>query len=230
MIQHSMITKQIEKAQKKVEENNFGIRKRLLEYDDVMNNQRTVIYNKRRNALYGDRLPIDISNTFYDTCELLYNDAYDAHDFEGLKMEMIRVFSIELPFGERELFNLRKSEAVEKLYELTYNAFKERMQRISTTAYPFIKNIYENTRYENVAFPITDGKKTLNVVTPVKRSYETKGREVEIAIEKYITLAVIDDLWKEHLRELDDLKTSVQNASYEQKDPDRKSTRLNSSH
>ena len=219
MIQHSMITKQIEKAQKKVEENNFGIRKRLLEYDDVMNNQRTVIYNKRRNALYGDRLPIDISNTFYDTCELLYNDACDAHDFEGLKMEMIRVFSIELPFGERELFNLRKSEAVEKLYELTYNAFKERMQRISTTAYPFIKNIYENTRYENVAFPITDGKKTLNVVTPVKRSYETKGREVEIAIEKYITLAVIDDLWKEHLRELDDLKTSVQNASYEQKDP-----------
>ena len=219
MIQHSMITKQIEKAQKKVEENNFGIRKRLLEYDDVMNNQRTVIYNKRRNALYGDRLPIDISNTFYDTCELLYNDAYDAHDFEGLKMEMIRVFSIELPFGERELFNLRKSEAIEKLYELTYNAFKERMQRISSSAYPFIKNIYENTRYENVAFPITDGKKTLNVVTPVKRSYETKGREVEIAIEKYITLAVIDDLWKEHLRELDDLKTSVQNASYEQKDP-----------
>ena len=157
VIQHSMITKQIEKAQKKVEENNFGMRKRLLEYDDVMNNQRTVIYNKRRNALYGDRLSIDISNMFYDTC--------------------------------------------------------------SELAYPFIKRIYENTRYINVAFPITDGKKTLNVVTPVKKSYENKGREVQLSIEKGITLAIIDDLWKDHLRELDELKTSVQNASYEQKDP-----------
>src|SRR5574344_989324 len=219
VIQHSMITKQIERAQKKVEENNFGMRKRLLEYDDVMNNQRTVIYNKRHNALYGDRLSIDISNTFYDTCELLFNDAYSNHDFEALKIEMIRVFAMDLPYTEKELFNARKTDAIEKLYDLTYNAFKERMQRISDLSFPFVKNIYENTRYENIAFPITDGKKTLNVVTPVKKSYETKGREMSLSIEKYITLSVIDDLWKEHLRELDDLKTSVQNASYEQKDP-----------
>ena len=219
VIQHSMITKQIEKAQKKVEENNFGMRKRLLEYDDVMNNQRTVIYNKRRNALYGDRLSIDISNMFYDTVELLFNDAQETHDFEAFKMEMIRVFAIDVPFSEKELFNARHSEAVEKLYNLVFTAYKERMQRLCELAYPFIKRIYENTRYINVAFPITDGKKTLNVVTPVKKSYENKGREVQLSVEKSITLAIIDDLWKDHLRELDDLKTSVQNASYEQKDP-----------
>ena len=219
VIQHSMITKQIEKAQKKVEENNFGMRKRLLEYDDVMNNQRTVIYNKRRNALYGDRLSIDISNMFFDTCTLIYDDAQQNHDWEGFKLEMIRVFALEVPFTERELFNARHDEAVQKLYDLVYNTYKERMQRISDLAFPFIKRIYENTRYINVAFPITDGKKTLNVVTPVKKSYENKGREVQLSIEKGITLAIIDDLWKDHLRELDELKTSVQNASYEQKDP-----------
>ncbi len=219
VIQHSMITKQIEKAQKKVEENNFGMRKRLLEYDDVMNNQRTVIYNKRRNALYGDRLSIDISNMFYDTCTLIYDDALQSHDWEGFKMEMIRVFAIEVPFTERQLFNSRHDDAVQMLYDMVYSTYKERMQRITELAYPFIKRIYENTRYINVAFPITDGKKTLNVVTPVKKSYENKGREVQLSIEKGITLAIIDDLWKDHLRELDELKTSVQNASYEQKDP-----------
>ena len=219
VIQHSMITKQIEKAQKKVEENNFGMRKRLLEYDDVMNNQRTVIYNKRRNALYGDRLSIDISNMFYDTCALIYDDALQNRDWEGFKMEMIKVFALEVPFTERELFNARRDDAVQKLFDIVYTTYKERMQRISELAYPFIKRIYENTRYINVAFPITDGKKTLNVVTPVKKSYENKGREVQLSIEKGITLAIIDDLWKDHLRELDELKTSVQNASYEQKDP-----------
>ena len=219
VIQHSMITKQIEKAQKKVEENNFGMRKRLLEYDDVMNNQRTVVYNKRRNALYGDRLSIDISNMFYDTCALIYDDAQQNHDWEGFKMEMIRVFALDVPFTEKELFNARHDDAVQKLYDTVYAAYKERMQKIGDLAYPFIKRIYENTRYVNVAFPITDGKKTLNVVTPVKKSYENKGREVQLSIEKGITLAIIDDLWKDHLRELDELKTSVQNASYEQKDP-----------
>ena len=219
VIQHSMITKQIERAQKKVEENNFGMRKRLLEYDDVMNNQRTVIYNKRRNALYGDRLSIDISNMFYDTCELLYNDADQAHDYEGFKMEMIRVFALDVPFTERELFNARADDMIQKLYELTYNSYKERMQRLAEIAYPFIKNIHDNTRYLNVVFPITDGVKTMNVICPVQKSYENGGREVQLSIEKNITLAIIDDMWKEHLRELDDLKTSVQNASYEQKDP-----------
>ena len=219
VIQHPMITKQIEKAQKKVEENNFGMRKHLLEYDDVMNNQRTVIYNKRRNALYGDRLSIDISNMFYDTCNLIFDDAYNNHDFEGFKTEMIRVFALEIPFTEKQLFNARHDDAVQMIYEMVYNTYKERMQKICDLAYPFIVRIHDNTRYVNVAFPITDGKKTLNVVTPVQKSYENKGREVQLSIEKSITLAIIDDLWKDHLRELDELRTSVQNASYEQKDP-----------
>lgn len=219
VIQASMITKQIERAQKKVEENNFGMRKRLLEYDDVMNNQRTVIYNKRRNALYGDRLSIDISNTFYDTCELIVTDARDNQDYENFCNEMIRIFTMESPFTERDLMDGRAKNNIDQLYDVTYNNFKGRMQRVNDIAFPFIKNIYENTRYQNVVFPITDGKKMMNVVAPVQKSYDSHGREVELAIEKFITLAVIDDLWKDHLRELDDLRTSVQNASYEQKDP-----------
>ena len=216
VIQHSMITKQIERAQKKVEENNFGMRKRLLEYDDVMNNQRTVIYNKRRNALYGDRLSIDISNMFYDTCELLYTEGRVWEDFQ---MEMIRVFAHEVPISEREFLSMRRQDAIQLLYEQCYSAYKEKMQKICDAAWPFIKNIAENTRYINVAFPITDGKKTLNTVVPVQKAYDTHGREVQLSIEKGITLAIIDDLWKEHLRELDDLRQSVQNAAYEQKDP-----------
>ncbi len=216
VIQHSMITKQIERAQKKVEENNFGMRKRLLEYDDVMNNQRTVIYNKRRNALYGDRLSIDISNMFYDTCELLYTE---GHDWEEFKLDVIRVFAHEVPMSEDEFLSLHRKDAIQLLYEQCYNAYKERMQKVCEMAWPFIKNIAENTRYINVAFPITDGKKTLNTIVPVKKAYETKGREVQLSIEKGITLAIIDDLWKEHLRQLDDLRQSVQNAAYEQKDP-----------
>ena len=216
VIQHSMITKQIERAQKKVEENNFGMRKRLLEYDDVMNNQRTVIYNKRRNALYGDRLSIDISNMFYDTCELLYTE---GHDWEEFKLEVIKVFAHEVPMSEKEFLSLHRKDAIQLLYDQCYSAYKERMQRLCELAWPFVKNIAENTRYINVAFPITDGKKTLNTIVPVKKAYETHGREVQLSIEKGITLAIIDDLWKEHLRQLDDLRQSVQNAAYEQKDP-----------
>jgi preprotein translocase subunit SecA len=216
VIQHSMITKQIERAQKKVEENNFGMRKRLLEYDDVMNNQRTVIYNKRRNALYGDRLSIDISNMFFDTCELLYTEGSDWDEF---KMEVIRVFAHEVPMSEREFLSMHRKEAIQLLYDQCFSAYKERMQKLCENAWPFIKNIAENTRYINVAFPITDGKKVLNVVVPVKKAYETHGRELQLSIEKGITLAIIDDLWKEHLRQLDDLRQSVQNAAYEQKDP-----------
>ncbi len=216
VIQHSMITKQIERAQKKVEENNFGMRKRLLEYDDVMNNQRTVIYNKRRNALYGDRLSIDISNMFYDTCELLYSE---GSDWEEFKLEVIKVFAHEVPMSEEDFLSLKRKDAIQLLYEQCYNAYKERMQRLCELAWPFIKNIAENTRYINVAFPITDGKKTLNTIVPVKKAYDTHGREVQLSIEKGITLAIIDDLWKEHLRQLDDLRQSVQNAAYEQKDP-----------
>ena len=216
VIQHSMITKQIERSQKKVEENNFGMRKRLLEYDDVMNNQRTVIYNKRRNALYGDRLSIDISNMFFDTCELLYTEGSDWEDF---KLEVIKVFAHEVPMSEKEFLSLNRKEAIQLLYDQCFSAYKERMQKLCENAWPFIKNIAENTRYINVAFPITDGKKVLNVVVPVKKAYDTHGRELQLSIEKGITLAIIDDLWKEHLRQLDDLRQSVQNAAYEQKDP-----------
>ncbi|MCR4659267.1 MAG: preprotein translocase subunit SecA [Bacteroidales bacterium] len=216
VIQHNMITKQIERAQKKVEENNFGMRKRLLEYDDVMNNQRTVIYNKRRNALYGDRLSIDISNMFYDTCELLYTDGHVWDDFQ---LDVIKVFAHEVPMTEREFLSLNRKDAIQLLYDQFFAAYRERMQRLCEQAYPFIENIAKNTHYINVAFPITDGKKTLNCIVPVKKAYENHGREVQLSIEKGITLAVIDDLWKEHLRELDDLRTSVQNAAYEQKDP-----------
>ena len=216
VIQHSMITKQIERAQKKVEENNFGMRKRLLEYDDVMNNQRTVIYNKRRNALYGDRLSIDISNMFYDTCELLYTEGSDWDDF---KLEVIKVFAHEVPMSEREFLSLHRKDAIQLLYDQCFQAYRDRMQRLCEAAWPFIKNIAENTRYVNVAFPITDGKKTLNCVVPVKKAYDTHGRELQLCIEKGITLAIIDDQWKEHLRQLDDLRQSVQNAAYEQKDP-----------
>ncbi len=216
VIQHSMITKAVERAQKKVEENNFGMRKRLLEYDDVMNNQRTVIYNKRRNALYGDRLSIDISNMFFDTCELLYTEGSDWEDF---KLEVIKVFAHEVPMSEREFLSLNRKDAIQLLYDQCWNAYRERMQRVCENAWPFIKNIAENTRYINVAFPITDGKKVLNVVVPVKKAYDTHGRELQLAIEKGITLAIIDDQWKEHLRQLDDLRQSVQNAAYEQKDP-----------
>ena len=192
------------------------MRKRLLEYDDVMNNQRTVIYNKRRNALYGDRLSIDISNMFYDTCELLYSD---GSDWEEFKLEVIRVFAHEVPMSEKEFLSLKRADAIQLLYDQCFSAYRERMQHLCETAYPFIKNIAENSRYINVAFPITDGKKVLNVVVPVKKAYESRGREVQMSIEKGITLAIIDDQWKEHLRQLDDLRQSVQNAAYEQKDP-----------
>ncbi|MBQ2508722.1 MAG: SEC-C domain-containing protein, partial [Bacteroidales bacterium] len=185
----------------------------------VMNNQRTVIYNKRRNALYGDRLPIDISNTFYDTCEVIFNDARQNRDFEALKLDMIRTFAVDLPFEENELFGEKRDVAIDKLYHLTYDNFKARMQRICQLAYPFIKNVHEKTQYQNIAFPVTDGKKTLNVIVPVQKAFDTQGREMENSIQKSITLAIIDDYWKEHLRELDELRTSVQNASYEQKDP-----------
>jgi preprotein translocase subunit SecA len=153
---------------------------------------------------------------FFDTCELLYTEGSVWEDFQ---MEVIRVFAHEVPMSENEFLSLHRNEAIQLLYDQCFSAYKERMQHLCEVAWPFIKNVAENTRYINVAFPITDGKKTLNVVVPVKKAYETHGREVQLSIEKGITLAIIDDLWKEHLRELDDLRQSVQNAAYEQKDP-----------
>jgi len=220
VIQHSMITKSIERAQKKVEENNFGIRKRLLEYDDVMNSQREVTYSKRRHALYGERLAVDISNMMYDLCEQIILDHQDDRNFEGFRLDLIKVMAIDSPFDQKEFLGESQEYLTEKLFASAYKAYREKSQRIADQAYPVIRDVYENnSRFENIAIPITDGIKTMQVIANLKKAYEDKGKEVIISIEKGITLAVIDDAWKEHLREMDDLKQSVQNATYEQKDP-----------
>ncbi len=221
VIQHSMITKSIERAQIKVEENNFGIRKRLLEYDDVMNKQREVIYSKRRHGLYGDRLAMDIADMFYDVCGNIVNEHQSERDFEAFKLDLLRNFGAETPFNEKEFFGSNSEKLTDELYELAYNNYHRKSEIIASQSYPIIKDVYENNpkRYENIAIPITDGTKTLQVVANLRRSYENKGKDVTLAIEKGISLAIIDDAWKEHLREMDDLKQSVQNATYEQKDP-----------
>ncbi len=221
VIQHSMITKSIERAQKKVEENNFGIRKRLLEYDDVMNAQREVIYKKRRNALFGDRLAVDIANMMFDTCEQLIFDFQEQGDFDGFTFELLRTFGVEPPFSEAEFLETKGEKLTEKLYEKALDAYKRKNEQIAETAYPVIKEVYEKAaqKYENIAIPITDGMKTLNMIANLKKAYETEGREVSLALEKGITLGIIDNSWKDHLREMDDLKQSVQGAAYEQKDP-----------
>jgi len=215
-----MISKSIERAQKKVEENNFGIRKHLLEYDDVMNTQREAIYKNRRHALYGDRLSIDISNMIYDVCEQTISDYKNYNDYEGVKLDLLKNLTIEPPFTEKEF----QSKSVEELTEITFKSvsktYKEKSELIAQKTYPVIAQVYENnSQYENIAIPITDGKKSMQVIANLKRAYEDKGQEVIKAIEKGICLGIIDNEWKEHLREMDDLKQSVQNASYEQKDP-----------
>ncbi len=221
VIQHSMITKSIERAQKKVEENNFGIRKRLLEYDDVMNAQREVIYKKRRNALFGDRLAVDIANMMYDTCDQMILEYQDMGDFEGFTFELLRTFGMEPPFPEEEFLETKGGKLTEALYAKALETYKQKSQHIANTAFPVIKQVYEKAseKYENIAIPITDGMKTMNMIANLKKAYETDGREVVLAIEKGITLGIIDNSWKEHLREMDDLKQSVQGAAYEQKDP-----------
>ena len=221
VIQHSMISKSIERAQKKVEENNFGIRKRLLEYDDVMNKQRSTIYRKRRNALFGDRLAIDISQMFEDVCETTVSEYWEAKDFEGFNMTMIKTFGIESPFEEGYFLQERPHKIVNELCPIVYEHYKNKLAQISEQAYPVLERVYleHGDRFLNIAIPFTDGNRNINVVAPLKKCYETKGREVGLSFEKSITLAVIDNAWKEHLRAMDDLKESVQNASYEQKDP-----------
>ncbi|MFA8435862.1 MAG: preprotein translocase subunit SecA [Marinifilaceae bacterium] len=220
VIQHSMITKSIERAQKKVEENNFGIRKRLLEYDDVMNSQREVIYKRRRHALFGERIQVDIANMMFDVCEALVNE-YHGGSFEDFKMELIRALSIESPVSEQEFMKMKADEISEKIYKIVLDAHKRKVETICAQAYPVIKDVYETKSdvYENIVVPISDGLKMFNVVTNLKKAYETNGEELVRSYEKVAILATIDEAWKEHLREMDDLKQSVQNASYEQKDP-----------
>lgn len=220
VIQHSMITKSIERAQKKVEENNFGIRKRLLEYDDVMNSQREVIYRKRRHALYGERLAVDISNMLYDVCESVVTSHQEDRDFEGYKLSLLKTLAAEPGIDEHEFLAKNKEVIIEELFDRVYRNYRIKCDNLAQRAYPVIKEVYENeSRFENIAIPITDGLHSMQVVANLKRAYSDKGRELTLAIEKGVTLGVIDDAWKDHLREMDELRSSVQNATYEQKDP-----------
>ena len=217
MIEHKMISNSIERAQKKVEENNFGIRKRLLEYDDVMNKQRTVIYTKRRHALMGERIGMDIVNMIWDRCAY----AVELGDYENVKMEMFQTLAMEAPFTEEEYNSTKQETLVEKAFEAAMANFKRKTERIAAIAYPVIKQVYETQghMYENIMIPITDGKRMYNIPVNLKAAYETEGKEIVKSFEKAILLHTIDEGWKENLRELDELKHSVQNASYEQKDP-----------
>lgn len=221
VIQASMITKSIERAQRKVEENNFGIRKRLLEYDDVMNSQREVIYTKRRHALYGERIEIDIMNMMQDTAFNLVADAQDSGDYEGFCMDLIRVFSVESPFTEEKFFGAKAEVLGKHLFDHIWNAFLRKAETISKQAYPVIKDVFENQpgKFKNIVVPISDGQRVFQVTTDLEKAYNSEGKELIRAFEKVVMLVTIDEAWKEHLRELDDLRTSVQNATYEQKDP-----------
>ena len=221
VIQHSMISKSIERAQKKVEENNFGIRKRLLEYDDVMNAQREVVYKRRYHALFGERLRVDIANMIYDTAEVISETNKAAQDFKNFEFELIRFFSMSSPVSETEFENKSVMEIAGKVYKAAYTHYQEKMARNAEIAFPVIKNVYENHKdqYKRILVPFTDGVKTLNVATDLEKSYETEGKQLVQDFEKNITLAIIDDAWKTHLRKMDELKQSVQLAVHEQKDP-----------
>jgi preprotein translocase subunit SecA len=221
MIEHSMISKSIERAQKKVEENNFGIRKRLLEYDDVMNSQREVVYSKRRHALMGERIGVDITNMIYDTAENIVENAKNSQDYTFLEEELLKVYAMDVPLKEDQFTTGRTNDISEKVAEEALATFKRKMDKLANVAYPVIKQVYEKqgSQYENILVPVTDGKRVFNVSTHLETAYKTEAKEVVRSFEKQILLYVIDDEWKEHLRQLDELRNSVQNASYEQKDP-----------
>lgn len=221
VIQHSMMTKSIERAQKKVEENNFGVRKRLLEYDDVMNAQREVVYKRRKNALVGERLKVDIANMLYDTCETIVESNKMNEDFKNFEFELIRYMAIESPVTEVEFKKMSTLEIASRAYKSAYDHYVAKNTRSALNAYPIIKNVYENpeNRYERIVVPFSDGSKTLNVVTDLKTAYETEGKKLINDFEKNITLAIVDEAWKKHLRKMDELKQSVQLAVHEQKDP-----------
>ncbi len=221
VIQHSMISKSIERAQKKVEENNFGIRKRLLEYDDVMNSQREVIYKKRRHALFGERLEVDVLNMMYDSVEELVNDYHGSDMFEDFNLELMRLLSLESPVDSEEFKRLNPSEISDRIYEKMIDGYNRKVEAISKQAYPVIKNVYETKKeiYQNIVVPISDGRKVFQIICNLEKAYNNKGKELVKSYQKQIVLNTIDEAWKEQLREMDDLKQSVQNATYEQKDP-----------
>ncbi|MEP5340365.1 MAG: preprotein translocase subunit SecA [Algibacter sp.] len=221
VIQHSMISKSIERAQKKVEENNFGVRKRLLEYDDVMNAQREVVYKRRHHALFGERLRVDLANMIFDTSEIITETNKGANDFKNLEFELIRYFSMSSPVTQAEFEKLPVQEITGKIYKAAFEHYKEKMTKNAEIAFPVIKNVYETQRdkFKRIVVPFTDGTKSLNVVTDLETAYETQGKQLITDFEKNITLAIIDDAWKTHLRKMDELKQSVQLAVHEQKDP-----------
>ncbi len=219
VIQHSMVSKSIERAQKKVEENNFGIRKRLLEYDDVMNAQRKAIYKKRRNALFGDRLDVDISNMFYDVVESIVSN-HQGHSFEEFDLECMRVLGIQSPVTSEQFASLRSSDLVEDVYEGVMQHYSQKNQRIAMAVWPQVKHVYETMKqFKNIQFEVSDGTKGTYIVVELEEAYNTEGASIAKAIEKNLVLGMIDNEWKEHLREMDDLRSSVQQAVYEQKDP-----------
>ncbi len=218
MIENSFITKRIEQAQKKVEENHFGVRKRLLEYDDVMNKQRTVVYEKRRHALMGERIGMDIANMIWDRCA---NAVDICADYDSLQLELYKILSLEVPFSENEYNSLKSDDMADKIFNAAMENYKRKCERLSQIVNPVLKKIYEEQgdKYENILIPITDGRRMFQIPCNLKTAYETEGKEVVKSFQKAILLHTIDDCWKENLRELDELKHSVQNASYEQKDP-----------
>ncbi|PKP43216.1 MAG: preprotein translocase subunit SecA [Bacteroidetes bacterium HGW-Bacteroidetes-10] len=221
VLQHSMLSKSIERAQRKVEENNFGIRKRLLEYDDVMNSQREVIYTRRRNALYGERIDVDVQNMINDYCEALVNANHGGTDYESFSYEVIRQLSIEPGVDEATYNKGTADEVTDALLKNLHAVHERRIEVLVQQAWPIMKQIYEtqSATYENIAIPVSDGNKIMQLVVNLKKAYESNGKELGRALNKSITLHLIDEHWKEHLREMDDLKQSVQNATYEQKDP-----------
>jgi len=221
VIQHGMISKSIERAQKKVEENNFGVRKRLLEYDDVMNAQREVIYKRRYHALFGERLRVDLANMIFDISESITESNKNATDFKNFEFELIRYFSMDSPVDEKEFEKSKTQELAGKVYKAAYANYEERMKRNAEMAFPVIKQVYEQqgTKFERIGVPFSDGQKTLQVATNLEKAYETEGKQLVNDFEKNITLAIIDDAWKTHLRKMDELKQSVQLAVHEQKDP-----------
>ncbi|MEX2426949.1 MAG: preprotein translocase subunit SecA [Bacteroidales bacterium] len=221
VIQHSMITKSIERAQKKVEENNFGIRKNLLEYDDVMNSQREVIYTRRKHALFGERLGLDIANMIYDVTDSIVNSYHGSDEFEAFKLELIRIFSIDTPVDQEEFKKVDRNDLVDRIYTLMLETMKRKRETISAQAMPVIKDVYERQSqvYENIVVPVSDGMRVFQVLVNLEKCYSSEGAELVKSYEKSIVLATIDQAWQEHLRELDQLRQSVRNAAYEQKDP-----------
>ncbi|MCK8522018.1 preprotein translocase subunit SecA [Aquimarina sp. D1M17] len=221
VIQHSMITKSIERAQKKVEENNFGVRKRLLEYDDVMNAQREVVYKRRYHALFGERLRVDLANMIYDTSEVIAESNKVAQDFKNFEFELIRYFSMSSPITAEEFEKMDAQKIAGEIYKAAYEHYQDKMKRNAEMAFPVIKQVYEDpsSNYERILVPFTDGVKSLNVATNLQKAYESEGKQLITDFEKNITLAIIDDAWKTHLRKMDELKQSVQLAVHEQKDP-----------